>query len=686
MGKKSKKRNVQPQKKTIPLQKHWSEILLEENVLLPLIFGVALLLRIIYILQLRDAEFFENLIDDMAAWYNLAKDLFTGKGFSTLYYPPGYISFLAFLRMFCGDDHLFPRIAQAFLSAGSCALAYLICGKLFNKPVAIICAVLCVFHQELIFTSGEFMPQCFNMFLLTLCVYLTILVAERNSIVLQLITGVTAGFAVWVRGDTAVFIPFLFIWVWIRTGKFVESVRKTIFVFIAICVIVGAIIVRNYFYFHSFVFVSSNMGVNLWMGNNPGSSGKYGLPEEYKPYIPEGEEDILVQQKLFQKITMRYIKEFPKDILRVAGYKFLIFFSTDQPWNYEERALHSYLSKVPLFSFWLLLPLTITGFLLSFRQWKESFLTAIPVVGSALIYIIITVQPRYRIPILVFFTIYAAYIIYYIWTYFRTKRYVALTLIVAFVVLSRVILSANPKNINEFAILYENFAQGLRSQGMEDRAGEYAKKAETRYLDDIDWAIFPHAKAKSMYHLAGLYSQEGKYREAEELYLKAYKLNPNDFYLTIIAASMDMNKGKYAEAIRKYERALKIRPHDINLLLQMSGIYVHRKNPTKAEEMVKKAIRVNPEYGKPYQLLAELYFQKMEYAKTIDTVGKALKYGARNQTLYYMLGVSYRGIGDYASARDWLNKAIEIDPATEIAVQADRLASQLNFVLQNQKR
>jgi hypothetical protein len=97
--------------------------------------------------------------------------------------------------------------------------------------------------------------------------------------------------------------------------------------------------IRNIMLFHSFVFITTNSGINLFIGNNPTfgyyeSGYKEKIRQEFiKKYGPnEVEED-----RLFSRLGWMHILNDPQAAVTRAAWKFFFLFMLDkEPWPWEE--------------------------------------------------------------------------------------------------------------------------------------------------------------------------------------------------------------------------------------------------------------------------------------------------------------------------------------------------------------
>lgn len=191
-----------------------------------------------------------------------------------------------------------------------------------------------------------------------------------------------------------------------------ERTRQKTFVSALVCGIVMACVIapwtyRNYKVFNEFVPISANSGSNLWMGNNPNTTGEYmPEPEEYKHW---GEVE---RDKELGKIAKQYIKSDPGAFVARTARKFVRLHERQTigiGWNergFEKlgvsRDVVQRLKQVSTAYWYAMLLGALAGlvFLLRTRGWLTAITTPFLVVWMymAALHAIYVFQDRYTFP------------------------------------------------------------------------------------------------------------------------------------------------------------------------------------------------------------------------------------------------------------------------------------------------
>lgn len=227
-------------------------------------------------------------VSDFGSYQNFAVNIIKNGvyGFGTTpssIYSPGMSFFLTIIYYIFGIHIIYAKLAQVILGTLSIILLYFIAEKIFTDNVAIISALLlAIFPTQIEFTSILATENIFT-FLILLCFFL-ILVVDRASKFYYpclFIAGMALGWAILVR-PVAVLLPLLLLAMIILKDhpinkQSIKSISKiTIIFLIGVALLVVPWCVRNYELYDHFN-ISSNSGINFWIGNNENSTGVYML-------------------------------------------------------------------------------------------------------------------------------------------------------------------------------------------------------------------------------------------------------------------------------------------------------------------------------------------------------------------------------------------------------------------------
>jgi hypothetical protein len=220
-----------------------------------------------------------------AAWYydTAFRIVQTGtyaadNGLPTAYWPVGYSFFLAMIFK-AGGGIFAAYVANAILSTLSVVCVYWIARALFQSEIAAYVAMLfmALCPSEIMYCSLMLSETLFT----TLMLLSAALAMRREQPAwATLLTGVVMGLASLVKPQE---MPFAVI-VLALSPRLVSASRahhwrRLALVFALQLLVVAPWGARNWNVFHRFV-VSTNGGINLYMGNNPSATGAYRFDDE----------------------------------------------------------------------------------------------------------------------------------------------------------------------------------------------------------------------------------------------------------------------------------------------------------------------------------------------------------------------------------------------------------------------
>lgn len=393
---------------------------------LPLILAVSILLRVGAAVVMGNTVVDLPGTFDQISYHNLALRVLEGHGFTfgTLWWPitPAdaptahwsflYTLYLVFVYSIFGPNPIVARILQAIIvGILHPYIAYRIGEKIFTKTIGLVAAAITAVYVYFFYYGAALMTEPFYITAILFALYFAIQLAENTDknrdIQLGLALGISLGIIVVLRQVFLLFLPFLFLWMWIarfkrRGGLPLFSTVVSIFVLL---LFVLPITYFNYSRFHRFVLLNTNSGYAFFWGNNP----IYGT--KFIPILPT---------KTYQEMIPQEVRHLDEAALDQELLKQGIQFVTDDPTRY---ALLSLSRIPPYFMFWyssqsstlsniarigsfgVFLPFMLYGLFLGIKQNRKNLLTSpvglliiFTVVYSG-VHILTWTLIRYRLPV-----------------------------------------------------------------------------------------------------------------------------------------------------------------------------------------------------------------------------------------------------------------------------------------------
>lgn len=389
---------------------------LDERKVLFYIFGISLIIRLAYII------FFPTVIWGDADAYNaMAIGLIEGNGYgggTSSYWPPGQPFFLAAIYTVFGYNLQIAYIFEALISSLTCIVIYYIGKTVLNKKIGIISSLIAALYPTFIIYSGSLNTETLFIFLFTLSIIGILKIHEDPSAKNILIAGVSFGLAILVRPAILGLIPFILIWMLLSSKDRKRDLIKFIAIFLIAITVVSPWTIRNYNVHHEFVLVSTNGGVNFWIGNNREATGTYKWTNMTNNPIINISDEIKRDRIGYEK-GLEFIKENPHIFLILTLKKFAHF------WRFELNFFTLYfgecfINPIPKWLFMVLAPLTVLPFIILlplaifgiifYQKWdRKAYLLILLIFYYILIHSIVFASSRYHLQITPYLIIFAAY-------------------------------------------------------------------------------------------------------------------------------------------------------------------------------------------------------------------------------------------------------------------------------------
>jgi len=325
-----------------------------------------------------------------------AEHLFSLDGSTpTAWRPPGYPSFLApFVSLF-GANIILLRCINYLLLSSSMLLVYEML-KPSSRTAALIGVALMLWYPVFFYAAGTLYPQTFAMFLFLLALYiffkdpqLTMTRAASVGLLLGILILTIPTFVM-------MFVLFLY---WTARTKKKNHWRYCFTIFTVALIVLTPWTIRNYRTFDSFVFVSTNGGVNFLIGNSKNTHWNSGVNTDITDYLKEDLNTEVEADRHFKTQALNYIWNNKLKTLKNYFQKFLNYFnfSNDLATNAEKATWRDYTLLITYGSLFVLTILRLcTAHRASLKDF-ERFMILAYILNGAFTAIFFT-RIRFRIP------------------------------------------------------------------------------------------------------------------------------------------------------------------------------------------------------------------------------------------------------------------------------------------------
>ena len=387
--------------------------------LLSAILLLALILRIIALLSLKETIYFDYLLWDERLYHNWAKSIANGthKSLSV------YAVVTALIYKIFTPEILYVRILNIILGILTCYLVYLIGKEMADRETGLIACLVACLYKPFIFYSIVPLKTSLSVFLFAITIYLFLVILKKPSIFKALFLGIAIGLLCQVRPNFVIIIPLipcLAFWHLCRS----RSSPKVLLASFAIYIL--GVSISTYPFMgmkNSFSAQprprASQLSVNLYIGNNLKNPDPYYRPVPFSTPVPGQQARqfaIEARRRAGRDLTSReassyWIRELvnmvveqPAAFGRKLLRKTMVFFNRFEAGDHYHMGFlssHVWFLKLPFLSLWLILPFGMAGMAATIRSSKNLLALSLIFIAYGLTLIIFFTNTRYRLPILV---------------------------------------------------------------------------------------------------------------------------------------------------------------------------------------------------------------------------------------------------------------------------------------------
>jgi len=578
-----------------------------------LVFLTALVVRLIYMVEVADSPYFNSPILDAARYDSLAQEIANGNwiGDKVFFQGPLYSYFLAVLYAVFGHNYIVSRLVQIILGALTVLLVFRLAERHFSSHISLLAGLICALYGPLIYYSNQLLIPTLYILLLILSLFYIDKLRTDPTLRNFVSSGLLLGLSALARPNVLLFIPFLLIWFYFFRRFDLKLIAMF---FLGFLLMVLPVTIRNYVVSGDFVLISSQGGVAFYMGNNPEATGFTGwVPGTSRDWWGEGKHqtDRIAEETAGKSLKPSEISNYwfgrafdemsklPGVWLQLFGRKIRYLFSgyeiSDTEDIYYERKSSILLSLllwngIIKFPFGLLMPLAFTGLIISFRKSEQSllWLFQLAYVFSILLYF---VTARYRLPLVPVFAIWAAVGVAGFVEIVKAKTYNKLMAPAAVCLISLVLLNLNP---------------GIRKTN-----------------DHLDAVIALGIK----------YLDQGNNQKAMTAFQQALDLDSTAVRAANSAGVAAIRLGHKEQAAYYFQLALRNDPNNKDARLNLARLQHQIGLLDQAAANLQAAIQIDTTFGEAYAEYGDLFYDTKKYRTAIGLYQLADHYGAIDEKM-----------------------------------------------------
>ena len=641
-----------------------------------LFVAVSFLLKLVYVIQSADALHTLIPIMDTKYYDKEAIDILDGNIIrnDAFFMGPLYPYFLAAIYGIFGRDFMIVRILQVFAGSIALVLTYLVGKELFRPSVAFVAIVMLALYGAMTFYEGLMLMMWLGTLINIAAIYVLHRMRANSGYSKYLIAGFLLGLSALARANILVFLPVVLVWILFISGEDRRFGKALVVCFAAMLAIMPATL-HNAVAGKDFVPITSNGGVNFFIGNGEEATGYFypprGITFETDTATRSHVERIFGRDMKASEISRYwfgqawdFIKNNPDKEILLFFKKTALFFN-----GYEVPQIESFditrqkyaTLRILFVNFWMILSLGLLGMIYSLRSWRKHFLLYGFILTYAFSIILFFVTARYRIqivPILCLFAAYALVVVLPAGIRAIGRSVIPVGVFILIVAATRPALVALPA---QDVIWREHIHEGRRLSTV----GDF-----TAAIEEINKAVAIHPNVSDAYvHRAIIYKEMGNYFKAIDSYSKALKISPDLSSVRYDFAQALRRMKMYGPAIEEYQRAIELDPVKTEAYNNLGITYMEMGNSEKAIECFKKVIEMNDRYIKAYNNLGAALAESGQPDEAIAVLERAVELNPRYANSYKNLAMVYIQMKRPREAAGHLATYLDMRPGDHDAVE-----------------
>jgi 4-amino-4-deoxy-L-arabinose transferase-like glycosyltransferase len=466
-----------------------------------IVFLGALLVRLIYLWELRDADVSFILVGDAYLYDRWAREIARGDwlGRAPFYQAPLYPYFLAALYKLLAPSLVVVRLVQALLGATACVLLALAGRAFFSPAVGLIAGGILAAYAPAVFFDGLIQKAALDLVLATALLWLLGGLGPDLGAGRTLAVGLALGLLCLTRENALVLIPVVAAWLLAAFGA-VPARRRLGYagVFLAgIGLVLGPVALRSRAVGGEWFLTTAQLGPNLYIGNHARATGFYAPLRSGRGDSRFERQDAteLAQVALGRPLTAgevsRYwtgrtladVRAAPGRWVRLLGWKLALTWNGGEVIDSEDPAVYADSSVLFRGLGWLVhfgtvAPLAAVGLWITRRQWRRLWLLYAMLAAVTVSVVLFYVFGRYRYLLVPVVVLFAATGIDGAVDAGRRRRWREMAVAVG--ILGVVGLGVNlplARDPLARAVMYRNLGTALGREGLPEEALQYYRKA-----------------------------------------------------------------------------------------------------------------------------------------------------------------------------------------------------------------
>ena len=466
-----------------------------------IVFLSALLLRLAYLWELRDADVSYILVGDAYLYDRWGREIARGAwlGDTVFYQAPLYPYFLGALYWLLPPSVMVVRLVQALLGATTCVLLALAGRAFFSPAVGLIAGGILAAYAPAIFFDGLIQKAVLDLLLATALLWLLGGLGAGPGAGRIAAAGLALGLLCLTRENALTLVPVIGAWLLVAFGvpPARRQLRYAALFLCGIALILGPVALRNRVVGGEWFLTTAQLGPNFFIGNNARANGQYAPLRSGRgdPRLERQDATELAEaarghrltagevSRYWTERTLRDVRAEPGRWLRLLGWKLALTWNADEIVDSEDPAVYGDSSVVlrglgRLVHFGTVAPLAGVGLWITRGRWRRLSLLYLVLAAVTASVVLFYVFARYRYLLVPGVVLFAAAGVQGAVEAWRGRRWRELA--VAAAILGVAALAVNlplVRDTTSRAVMYRNMGATLGREGLPEEALRYYTKA-----------------------------------------------------------------------------------------------------------------------------------------------------------------------------------------------------------------
>ncbi len=656
-----------PKPKTGRESKHARATGVSSAVILGCCVATALLVRLIYLGEIRALPFFEFPIIDGAEYLAWARRILAGEALwrEVPIHGPVYPYFLAAALALSGKSIAFAMCTQFLLGAASVVFVYRIARRVFGPGTALLSAAVAAVYPAFIYFEGQLLaPPVVLVLNLAMLDALGALQSKPRPTAL-VVPGILLGLSIATHPSALVLLPVIAWWLTRRSFGASPSheerapsgsraVPALVFVAAVLCV-VGPLALRNAS-LGGGLALQRNVGKNLYIGLGPTADGTANIAPGAqwdrlrRQAWDAGARSSAEESRYFISETVGFALRNPVRVVATAIKKALFFVSgihVDASQDFRYFQTHSRVLSFPLPGAAVLIPLALLGLV---RYYRRAPLLALYLCGYLAASFTFAFATRYALPAHPVFIIFAAAALTDLARAARARKMDSREIALLCVFLLAANLDPFGLRTRQLIHVPGFIAKILVDTGRIDDGLRTYEQAAREYPNDPDirngWGT--------------ALDRAGRRDEARAQYEAALAAAPELFEARFNLAAHAHEARSYADALAGYGAAIDAAPWRADARLNLGAVYAEMDSLDHAAAQFDTALQLAPDFDEALANLAMIESRRKNPAAAA-AIQRRLAANDPTPDRFVSLGIALTESQDYLGAQDAFRQALALD-------------------------